>query len=69
LTPMDMADMLSRHLAGDWGDVCQEDKESNDLDVIHGNRLISAYHVNDIKVWIITEANRSLTTILLPSDC
>ena len=63
---------LLRHLKGDWGDLSEEDKKANDLAVREGNlRIFSAYET-DIegvgKIWIITEADRSATTILLPSD-
>jgi hypothetical protein len=63
---------LYRHLRGDWGDLADEDKNENDLAVKAGDlRIFSAYET-DIegaeKIWIITEADRSATTILLPSD-
>ena len=63
---------LNRHLRGDWGDLAEEDKNENDLAVKAGDlRIFSAYET-DIegaeKIWIITEADRSATTILLPSD-
>jgi hypothetical protein len=63
---------LLRHLKGDWGDMEDEDKNENDLAVKAGDlRIFSAYKT-DIegaeKIWIITEADRSVTTILLPSD-
>ena len=60
---------LARHASGDWGDVCDEDKQSNEDALKHGSRLFSVYHdKNGIKFWIITEADRSVTTILLPED-
>jgi hypothetical protein len=60
---------LRRHALGDWGDVCREDKQENEYSLIHGFRLLSSYHLNSgTKVWIITEADRSSTTILLPSE-
>lgn len=59
----------SRHLCCDWGDVCPQDKQSNDRAIKNGERLFSAYHSRDgIKFWIITEADRSATTVLLPED-
>ena len=62
-------EFLSRHLRGDWGDLCQEDKTENELSLKHGFRLMSSYQVTDIeKLWIITEADRSVTTLLLPAD-
>jgi hypothetical protein len=64
--------LLRRHLAGDWGDVDDEDKALNDAAIVDGSRLLSAYHIGDsqtpIKFWIITEADRSSTTVLLPSE-
>jgi len=60
---------LKRHANGDWGDLCDDDSEENTLALQTGTRLFSAYNVNDeLKIWIITEADRSVTTILLPSD-
>lgn len=60
---------LDRHLACDWGDVCAEDKQSNDWALQHECRLFSVYHTRGgTKFWIITEADRSATTVLLPED-
>lgn len=59
---------LAKHQNGDWGDVCQEDKEANDWSAENGERVLSAYTICDTKVWIITEANREYTTILLPEE-
>lgn len=60
---------LIRHGSGDWGDCCSEDKEANDVSLIEGSRLLSVYHdPNGVKFWIITEHDRSATTILLPED-
>jgi len=65
----DPMELLSRHQRGDWGDLGDDDKESNELALIHGARLLSAYNVApDLRLWIITEADRSATTILLPED-
>ncbi len=62
-------EFLSRHRQGDWGDVCGEDWEANDDDLEIGNRVLSTYHTNaGIKLWIITEWDRSSTTILLPDE-
>lgn len=60
--------LLVRHISGDWGDVCKEDAAENEYSLIHGFRLFSVYHVNDVKYWVITESNRSVTTILLPEE-
>lgn len=58
-----------RHLRCDWGDVCTEDKRRNDQALLGGGRLFSVYHSSEEhKFWIITEADRSATTILLPEE-
>jgi hypothetical protein len=63
------AEFLSRHLRGDWGDLCQEDKAENELSLEHGFRLLSSYPITDTdNLWIITEADRSVTTLLLPAE-
>lgn len=60
---------LKRHVTGDWGDLCDEDKQANDYAINKRLRIFSAYHLNDeTKIWIITEADRSVTTILLPGE-
>jgi len=60
---------IKRHANGDWGDVCAEDRAENELSLKEGFRLLSAYHLPDgCKIWIITEADRSATTILLPEE-
>jgi hypothetical protein len=65
----DVLDYLERHLAGDWGDVCKEDRQENELSVKEGFRILSAYTLSDgTKIWIITKADRSSTCILLPSE-
>jgi hypothetical protein len=66
LTPREMHDGLGRHASGDWGDLPPEDAEQNDHALRHGGRLFSAYGEGDRRFWIITEADRSATTILLP---
>lgn len=60
---------LERHLAADWGDLDSEDKEANDRALEAGERLLSAYRTKTgVKLWIITEADRSATTLLLPHE-
>ncbi len=60
---------LARHIAGDWGDCAREDADANEAALQNGDRLLSVYHTADhIKFWIITEADRRATTILLPED-
>jgi hypothetical protein len=62
-------EFLSRHLRGDWGDLCQEDKTENELGLKYGFRLMSSYPITDTeKLWIISEADRSVTTLLLPEE-
>jgi len=64
------AELVGRHLSGDWGTVDKEDWAANDRALKDGERLISAYVLpgTEEKVWVITEWNRSATTILLPSE-
>ena len=62
-------EFLRRHANLDWGDLDEEDKRENDYSVVHGFRILSAYTLKDsTRIWIITEADRSATTILLPSE-
>ncbi|HYW38269.1 MAG TPA: hypothetical protein VE957_09165 [Terriglobales bacterium] len=63
-------EFLSRHVQGEWGDLCEEDRKGNQLSLERGFRLLSSYRTNagDAKVWVITEADRSVTTILLPEE-
>lgn len=64
------ANSFIRHICGDWGDLCDEDKEVNEDALVNGGRLMSSYTFENTgeKIWIITEADRSITTILFPSD-
>ena len=65
---------LQRHQSGDWGNICEEDKEQNNLAIEHeGNvekqkRVMSVYRIGTQTIWIITENNRSVTTLLRPCD-
>jgi hypothetical protein len=60
---------LIRHIGGDWGDVDEHDRKENELSLRHGLRLLSVYTLSTgIKFWVITEADRSVTTFLLPSE-
>ena len=64
-----LSECVKRHESGDWGDLCDEDKRMNDYAIKYGDRILSAYTVGeDIKIWIITECDRSYTTILLPEE-
>ena len=71
--------LLMRHVTGDWGDVCAEDAQENELSLAEGFRLMSVYALplgdqvatdgdGRERVWLITEADRSVTTLLLPRD-
>ncbi len=63
------SEFLTRHVSGDWGDLCSEDKQANEEALNDGGRIFSAYHLSsDEKVWIITECDRSSTCVLLPSE-
>ena len=68
LTPVEIARGLDRHTAGDWGDLSPEDIAENELALREGFRLLSAYGQGDHRFWVITEADRSVTTVLLPDD-
>jgi hypothetical protein len=61
-------DYLARHATGDWGDLCEDDRRKNELSLKHGWRVLSSYQVGEKCIWVITEADRSVTTILLPED-
>lgn len=65
----DLTHAVTQHLTGDWGVVNAEDQTANDWAVKNGGRILSAYMAQDgTKFWIITEADRSATTILLPNE-
>jgi hypothetical protein len=65
---LDPMHYLSRHVAGDWGDLSEEDRKENDYSVNKRLRILSAYGTGDSKLWVITEADRSVTTILRPDE-
>ena len=66
---MDGSSVLLRHLQGDWGDLDDADIKQNDFSLENKQRLLSSYSLPDsAKVWVITEWDRSATTILLPED-
>jgi hypothetical protein len=66
----DFLEYLTRHVSGDWGDLCDDDKRENELSVKDGLRILSTYRLprTGAKLWIITEADRSATTFLLPEE-
>ncbi len=62
-------EFLAKHQSGDWGDVCEDDKRENDFSVREGFRILSSYKTNlGEKLWVITEADRSSTCVLLPEE-
>ena len=70
----DVLSCLIRHKFSDWGEISESDKFRNDLSVqselngLQTTRIFSEYHLNDEKIWIITESDRSFTTVLLPEE-
>ena len=65
---IDWLTLLHRHVTSDWGDIEEADKKENDLSVQKGFRSLSAYGRGKERLWIITEAGRSVTTILRPEE-
>ncbi len=60
---------IGRHVQGDWGEVCADDQQANEEALDSNLRLLSAYRTTaGVKLWVITEADRSVTTILLPDE-
>ncbi len=65
----ELQQLITRHASGDWGELAEEDKRENQLSLNCGFRIFSAYTTgSEIRVWVITEADRSCTTALLPDD-
>jgi hypothetical protein len=64
----DPFDYLARHATGDWGDLCAFDRRQNEIALREEARVFSSYNTPAGKVWVITEADRSITTILLPEE-
>jgi hypothetical protein len=65
----EISSALARHAMGDWGELCQEDLDENNRALKEGSRLFSSYRSSSrVKFWIITEWDRSVTTVLLPSE-
>ena len=66
---IDLNAYLRRHHCGDWGDLCEEDKNTNEDALIHGDRILSHYELGGgRRIYIITEADRSSTCVLLPEE-
>jgi hypothetical protein len=61
-------ELLARHATGDWGELCAFDRRQNEVALRDGYRVLSSYETPAGTVWIITEADRSVTTILLPEE-
>ena len=61
-------ELLARHATGDWGQLCAFDQRQNRIALRDGYRVLSSYPIGGERVWIITEADRSITTILLPEE-
>ena len=62
-------EFVARHLQGDWGDCCEEDRQANEDALRNGERLFSVYRTaKGVKIWVITEADRSSTCVLLPEE-
>jgi len=65
----DITRCIERHSRGDWGDLCKEDKQLNEEALKFGNRLFSSYVLSDdLEVYVITEWDKSVTTVLLPEE-
>ena len=65
---VDVLALVCRHASGDWGAVGVDDTRANDHALVHGARVLSAYETAAGRLWVITEADRSATTVLLPSE-
>lgn len=68
LSKEEVKEIIRRHSRGDWGDLCEEDKELNNQAVKEETRILSSYTVRGRPVWIITESDRSATTLLFPEE-
>lgn len=68
LEPAAVQQAITRHISGDWGEVCPSDAELNNEGLKHGDRLLSVYRGGETVFWIITESDRSVTTVLMPED-
>ena len=70
LSPADVAEALARHAAGDWGELCAEDRQANEHALACGGRLLSVYRTRGSgeRFYVVTEADRSTTTLMLPAE-
>jgi hypothetical protein len=64
----DPGELLERHRCGDWGELDEHDWQENERSLANGWRVLSSYRIGEEKVWIITVADRSATTILFPEE-
>ena len=64
----ELLNLLHRHVTGDFGEINDEDRQENLFSIEHGFRIMSAYTINDTKLWVFSEKDRSATTILLPEE-
>ncbi len=65
---LSLSQIIERHHNGDWGDLCDEDKQANEDSLVHGGRLFSSYLTKGKKIYVISESNRSMTTILFANE-
>jgi len=63
-----LTDSMKRHSNGDWGDLSEEDKQENELSLKQGLRVLSKYHYGEEKILIVTDVDKSMTTILFPEE-
>lgn len=68
LSDEEVGRLVRRHVTGDWGELDDDDKAANDAAVRDERRIVSAYKIGEATIWIITEWDRSATTLLLPED-
>ncbi len=68
LSDEEVARAIERHAMTDWGDLVEEDEAANERALQHGGRLFSSYSADELVFWVITEADRTVTTILLPLE-
>ena len=66
--PTQIAELLRRHGTGDWGEVSKDDAATNERALERGERLMSVYSVGGEKLWVLTEADRSVTTVMTPGE-
>ena len=65
---INLTELIERHVSGDDGDLCKADKQLNDLSIKEDGRVFSSYQTNGVKIYVVTEWDRSYTTIMLAED-